>query len=144
MSEYLYEILHNMNMVICVANNDFKVKINIFINKHNEIFISLKYNLKYDSFPTRKSTFANMSEYVLEILHNMNMVICVANNDFKVKLIFLSINITKYSFRWNIILNMTAFRHENQLLQICLNICMKFCTIWTWSFAWQITTSRLN
>ena len=56
-------------------------------------------NLKYDSFPTRKPTFANMSEYVLEILHNMNMVICVANNDFKAKLITLSINITKYSFR---------------------------------------------
>ena len=144
MSEYLHEILHTMNMVICVANNDFKVKLIIFINKHNEIFISLKYNLKYDSFPTRKPTFANMSEYLHENLHNMNMVICVANNDFKVKLIFLSINITKYSFRWNIILNMTAFRHENQLLQICLNICMKFCTIWTWSFAWQITTSRLN
>ena len=86
-------------MVICVANNDFKVKLITFINKHYEIFISLKYNLEYDSFPTRKSTFANMSKYLHENLHNMNMVICVANNDFKAKLIFLSINIAKYSFR---------------------------------------------
>ena len=85
MSEYVHECLHNMNMVICEANNDFKAKGKIFINKHYEILISLKYNLDYDSFPTRKSTFANMSEYVHENLHNMNMVICVANNDFKAK-----------------------------------------------------------
>ena len=47
----------------------------------------------------RKANFANMSEHLLKNMYNMNMVICVANNDFKAKLIFLSINITKYSFR---------------------------------------------
>ena len=67
-------------MVICVANNDFKVKL-IFLSIN---ITKYSYNLKYDNFPTRKPTFANMSEYLHEILHNMNMVVCVVNNDFTV------------------------------------------------------------
>ena len=134
----------HMNMVICVANNDFKAKL-----------IILSINITKYSF--RWNIILNMTAFrhenqLLQICLNICTKICTIwtwsfawqITTVKAKLIFLSINIAKYSFRWNIILNMTAFRHENQLLQICLNMCLKFCTIWTWSFAWQITTSRLN